>query len=312
MSRTLALVGAVGALLLLPAPEPAHAGVIVLKNGNVIVGRIRDEEVNKESITVRWPYKDRTERGHQEVERFRVRWYDTAQDLPTDAYWEQYSDTEEFPIDDRYLGLLERWKLRKESVNDGFGEITLVDPFQSGDRTSLNPIPVENETFRIQKPEGWTSSIEDGITVFVSDESGKEGFRPRIHVFSMESVVKGRIEDQILWLEQQMGRLADKAGGFEVREKARLRPRGGGFDQEMLTRTVRLDRPVLTLRKLLFRKKRTYVFAAYAHEQDYTGRELLFQACMRSLEIFEDTAMEAAAAAASKEAGQQEKPDEPR
>lgn len=297
-------------LALLVLPTTALAGVIVLENGNVIVGRIREAEVNKETITIRWPYKDRTEKGHQQVERYRVRWFHVEADMPTDAYWDQYEDLERYPIERRYHGLRERWKLRKRAQQEDLGDIMVIDPFQGGaGHTNLNPIPVESETFRVHKPEGWTSSIEEGITVFVSNEPGKEGFRPRIHVFSMPSVIEG-VEEQILWVQEQLERLADDTGTFEVRQKKRLRPRAGGFDQEMLTKTVRLNRPVMTLRKLSFRKDRTYFFAAYAHEQDYSGLELLFQACMRSLEIFEDAGKEekddkgAPAAAAATEAGQ--------
>src|SRR5690606_32348480 len=105
-----------------------------------LVGRIREAEVNKEMITIRWPYKDRTEKGHQQVERYRVRWVHVEADAPSDEYWEQYNDLERFPIDDRYHGLLERWKLRKRVQQEDLGDIMVIDPFQGGvGQTNLNP-----------------------------------------------------------------------------------------------------------------------------------------------------------------------------
>jgi len=136
-------------------PAPAYAGCVVLKNGEVLVGRIREEEVTTEQITMRWPYKTKTERGEIDIPRFRVRWFDREADEPTDAYWEEFGDTK---IDSQWLVLYEKWKLRnkKDELGEGF-EIT-PENFMS--KASLSPIPVENGNFKIQKPEGWTSSIE--------------------------------------------------------------------------------------------------------------------------------------------------------
>lgn len=297
MSRRALLTLTCGALAALLLPTLAEAGVVVLKNGKVIVGKVRADEVNSEKVVVRWPYKHRTFRGKQEVERFRVRWFSADSDEPTEDYWEQFNDVNEYPIEEKYLPLLERWKIRQQVASEEgeFTELLVVDPFSRGG-TALSPIPVENERFRIQKPEGWTSSIEDGITVFEAAEPGRGGYRARIHVFWVDSLrkpVKGRtIEAMVTDLvEKQLASLADDKEGFEVRERKHLKQRAAGADQELVTKTVRLERPIVSLRQIYFRKKRTYFFSTYCHEQDYAGLEVLFKACMRSLEIFEDTAI---------------------
>src|SRR5690606_27881162 len=129
-------------LALLVLPATAQAGVIVLENGDVIVGRIREAEVNKEMITIRWPYKEKAEKGRRHVGRCSVRWCRVEADPPSDEYWVQYNDIERCPIDDRYQGRLERWKLRKRVAQEEVGDIMVIDPFQGGaGQTNLNPIP---------------------------------------------------------------------------------------------------------------------------------------------------------------------------
>jgi hypothetical protein len=267
-------------------PEPVHAGCIVLKNGEVLVGRIREDEITKTNVTIRWPYKEKTERGVLDCPRFRVRWFDPKADEPTDEYWEKYG--EEF-IDAEWRPLYEKWKLRKKAREESLEGDFLMTAENFISKAQLSAIPVENGNFKIQKPEGWTSSIdENGITIFTSDKPGTEGFRARIHVFAVKSAI-GQTEDQVRWVEKEVERLAGPGGKFEVRERKRLKARASGFDQEMVTQTTRFERTVMTLRKMMFRKKNTYFFTAYAHERDYSGLELLFKACMRSLELREDS-----------------------
>ncbi len=276
---------ALTALALCAGPE-AEAGVVVLKNGEVLVGKIRkDDVVIKEQITVR--FRDGKERGEIEIPWFRIRWHDIEAEGLTDEYWETYGGK---PIQgSRWAKEYEEWKIRQRARADALEGDFLLSAETLLSKARLSPIPVENGNIKIQKPEGWSSSIdEDGITIFVSDKAGSEGFRPRIHVFAVKAA-SGQAVDQIEWVENEAARLAGKSGTFEVRERKRLHIRASGSDQELLTLTRRLDRPVLTLRKILFRKRNTYFFAGYAHERDYQGLESLFKDCMRSLELREDT-----------------------
>ena len=278
----------------LVAPAAAEAGGIVLNNGNVITGRIRKEEDTAEFVTMRWPYKHLTHRGHQKYEHgsapHNIRWHrrNTEKqdyDQPTDEYWEKYEDIEKYPIDPKFMALRERWLLKRKRQEDSNEELVVIDdPLTKGPR--LHPIPVDAGTFKVQKPEGWSSLVEDNIWIFQAKEA-REGYHPRIHVFAGPAVI-GQADDQLQWFESRMKRVADE-GGFEVKDKAHLKTRpGGGFDQVMSTRTVVRNRPVMALRKVFFRKKHTYFFTAYCHESEFPELRALFERCMASMRINED------------------------
>jgi hypothetical protein len=88
-------VAVVVALAAVAAPRAAHAGIIILKNGKVFIGKIDPEDVTEESITMRQPrlYKGAPAvRGEQKFPRYEVRWHDTASDEPTDEYMKQFED----------------------------------------------------------------------------------------------------------------------------------------------------------------------------------------------------------------------------
>jgi hypothetical protein len=262
----------------------AQAGIVVLKNGEVLVGRIRADEDTQDELIMRWPYKERTERGEIKLPKYRIRWYDREADEPTDEYWEKYEND---LIDANWIPMLERWRVRKRAESETT-DVPILEGFDSP-RGKLSPVPVQTADFSIRKPDGWTSSTEDQITIFVSDQPGTDGYRARVHVFAVPSLQKESSERQVEWIQREMGRLGVGTGNkFEVRELKRLKPVRGGFDQELLTVTTRAERQVLCLRQVSFRDKRTYVFAAYADERDYGQLEILFKACMRSLVILED------------------------
>ncbi len=279
---------AVAGLLVVTAPS--EAGIVVLKNGEVLVGRIRADEDTQEELIVRWPYKDKTESGHIKLPKFRVRWYDRDADEPTDAYWEKYEND---VIDSQWLPALERWRIRKRAESE-VTDVAILEGFDSP-RGKLSPVPVQTRDFELRKPDGWTSATEDGITIFVSDQAGADGYRARVHVFSVPSLQKESTEKQVDWVQREIGRLGVGAGNkFDVREMKRLKPVRGGFDQELLTATTRGERTIFCLRQVSFRDKRTYFFSAYADERDYSGLEILFKACMRTLNILEDQRAQAA------------------
>lgn len=293
--RSIVISGALAACALsatLFAPAPAEAGVIILNNGNVITGRIRKEEDTAEFVTMRWPYKHLTHRGHQKYEHgsapHNIRWHrrNTEKqdyDQPTDEYWERYEDVEKYPIDPKFMALRERWLLkRKRQEDSNEGLVVIDDPLTKGPR--LHPIPVDAGSFKVQKPEGWSSLVEDNIWIFQAKEA-REGYHPRIHVFAGPAVI-GQADDQLQWFESRMKRVADD---FEVKDKAHLKTRpGGGFDQVMSTRSVVRNRPVMALRKVFFRKKHTYFFTAYCHESEFPELRALFERCMASMRINED------------------------
>ncbi|MBX3471628.1 MAG: hypothetical protein KF878_32640 [Planctomycetes bacterium] len=266
------------------AAAPSEAGVIVLKNGEVLIGRIRADEDTQEELIMRWPYKERTDRGEIKIPKFRIRWYDRDADEPTDAYWEKYENEN---IDSKWMPSLEKWRIRRRSATEGH-DVLVFEGFD-GPRGKLSPVPVQTSDFEVRKPDGWSSSNEDGIIIFTSDQAGVDGYRARIHVFAVPSLPKESTETQAGWVQREIARLGLGDGNkFEVRESGRLKPARGGFDQELLTSTTRGERTVFSLRQVSFRDKKTYFFAAYADEREFSGLEILFKACMRSLQILED------------------------
>lgn len=290
-TNTTLLAGGLAVAALLGLAQPAEAGIVILKNGEVLVGRIRADEDTQDELIMRWPYKERTESGHIKLPKFRIRWYDRDVDEPSDAYWEKYEND---VIDAAWLPLLEKWRIRKRAESEQ-PDVAILEGFDSP-RGKLSPVPVQTGHFEIRKPDGWTSATEDGITIFVSDQAGADGYRARIHVFSVPSLQRESAERQVDWMQREIGRLGAGAGNkFDVREMKRLKPVRGGFDQELLTATTRAERTVFCLRQVSFRDKRTYFFCAYADERDYSGLEILFKACMRSLTILEDQRAQAAA-----------------
>lgn len=275
-------------------PWRAQAGIIILNNGNVFVGRIRKEEDTSETVIMRWPYKHLATRGHQKFEHgaapHNIRWHrrNTEKedfDAPTDEYWEQYEDLEKFPVDAKWLPLREKWLLKRKRQEGGAdtGLLVIDDPLTKGPR--LSPIAVDGGTFKVNKPEGWTSVVEDNIWIFQAKE-GKEGYKPRIHVFSGPAVI-GQADEQLHWFENRLGRVADK-GGFEIKDRAHLKTRPNGFDQVLSSRTVVRGRAVMALRKIFFRNKRTYFFVSYCHESEWPELRPLFERCMSTMEIGED------------------------
>lgn len=271
-------------LAVLTMTQEAQAGIVVLKNGEVLVGRIRADEDTQDELIMRWPYKLRTERGEITLPKYRLRWYDREADEPTDEYWEKHEND---IIDANWIPALERWRVRKRAESE-VPDVPIMDGFDSP-RGKLSPVPVQTADFSIRKPDGWTSSTEDQITIFISDQPGADGYRPRVHVFAVPSLQRESAERQVEWMQREIGRLGVGAGNkFEIRELKRLKPVRGGFDQEMLTTTTRAERQVLCLRQVSFRDKRTYLFSAYADERDYGQLEILFKACMRTLVILED------------------------
>ena len=107
------------ALTLTLIATPAFAGTVILENGQVVVGKIKQEEANEDSVTVRWPYKDFAppmaedgeNRGEWVIPMHKVRWMDVQADGPTEAYWAEFGELE---IGDDYKAAQQRWKMRQE------------------------------------------------------------------------------------------------------------------------------------------------------------------------------------------------------
>lgn len=279
------------------APQQVEAGVIVLHNGKVFVGRIRPEEDGKRQVTMRWPYKQQTQRGKQVFEHgqlpHNIRWHrrndanGEEYDQPNDEYWEKFGDLEKYPLDQRYLELYEQWKLRQERRAATFDPVMILDdPMSKGPR--LAAVPEEsNPLFKINRPEGWSASVEDEITIFKASE-GLEGYLPRIHVFAGPRL-KGRADAIVGMFEEQMSKAADP-GTWKITDRPSPRTRGSGYDYAFTSQSTVRGRNVVAMRKIFIREKHIYFVVAYCHEKEFPELRGLFTRCSESMEIAEDQA----------------------
>src|SRR5688572_3509944 len=99
--------GILAALLLAgPFVGSADAGILITREGKVIIGRINKDDPTEEGVRVYWPYKERRERGTFFFPKNLVRWHDAESDEPSNAYWDQYGNE---PIDPQWLPLRDRY-----------------------------------------------------------------------------------------------------------------------------------------------------------------------------------------------------------
>lgn len=282
--------GLLASVVVLPAP--AEAGVIVLNNGKVFVGRIRQED--RLQVTMTWPYKQQTQRGKQVFEHgtqpHNIRWHkvngkDEDYDQPDDEYWEKYGDLEKFPIDQRYMELYERWKIRQERRAASFDEVMIIDdPLTKGPRLAVL-VDESNPLFKINRPEGWNASVEDEITIFKAKD-GLEGYSPRIHVFAAPRL-KGRPDKMVAELEERLAAAAD-ANTWQILDRPSPRTRGSGYDYSFTSRSTVRGRNIVAMRKIFIREKHIYFYTAYCHEKELPELRGLFERCAETLVIVED------------------------
>lgn len=86
--RILHLALALVAVLLISSP--ASAGVIVLKNGKVLIGDFSDEDVSEEEIKLH-PIPGK--KNVLKVPRHKIRWFSTEGKEPSDEYWKQFLES---------------------------------------------------------------------------------------------------------------------------------------------------------------------------------------------------------------------------
>jgi hypothetical protein len=275
-SRALAL--AVAALAL---PAPAEAGVVVLNNGEVLVGRIRPNEDGPRGLTLRWPYRENTTLGQVEVRKTQpgaeprpgeIRWYSREADEPTDDYWERFH---RLPIDPAYHAARDRWRERQL-------------PPPPPPRARLDPIPIETGQFLVRKPEGWSASLqpdpdsEEEVLLLRAPSNDSPGWvRVESHVRAPgdktdEDLAAAVLED-----------LADRLEGRVLRSDDPL-PAAGGLDvQHRILGAEGDDRWIFAV-WIHVRPERTYLVVARAAERDFEALAPTFTLVAQSLQLHED------------------------
>lgn len=279
----------------LVAPRTAHAGIIILKNGKVFIGRIDAEDVTDENVVMRQPrlYKGAPAvRGEQKFPKYEIRWFDANSDEPTDEYMKLYEDA---PIDQRYTPYVQRWKERRESQLTV--AIPIIPTLKTGSLSAIStPAKWGVDEATIRKPTGWTLNKINDIYVFESDQKGTEGFVPRIHLFAVDAPI-AQVSDVLTWIRSEIEKLS-AADGFDLKaEGTQPKPVKGGYDCEWVTASRHRAKTIRALRKIYFRDHRTYFITCYAHEKDFEGLLILFRSCIGTLTINEGGSSTAATAA---------------
>lgn len=263
---------------------PTEAGIIVLDNGETIVGKFGADDVTDEVISIRT--LEGEGRSAMKVPRHRVRWHDTEAFAPTDAYFERHLEDS---LASRWEPLREEYRIRMAAKGTTDVDVVVVDP---GDLIKGEPLTrLELQHMSVGSPRGWRNdtSKPDEITMCVSTKKPPESrYKPRIHVFSVEAP-RDDAGDQLEMIQAELKKLAT-AGGYRTEELHRLRQRpDGGVDQVMITVTRGADgHEIRALRKICFRAERTYFFAAYADARDFEEEEGRFWASLESFEPKED------------------------
>lgn len=280
-ARRVQLAGALaGALVgLLVGTCACDAGVVVLKNGNVIVGKVsRDPETG--DVLVRWPHGSQRKTGKLLVPAHTLRWANPDQDVLSDDYFREHLDA---PLQGAlWLRMLEEYKLRQERRGDD-DQGPLIVP------TSLDPLAlpaIDAPGFRLRKPRGWGASLQEGILILQAPPEGGRGFQPRIHAFAVEGVEESP-SAQVGWVQAELGRLEDATAGraeFRLLGSVEMSAAGGETQARFVSETLYEGLRVRALRRLVFRGGKTYVLCAYADGPDFAAHEGLFRACLDSLE----------------------------
>lgn len=277
-----------GALVLGPFVGRADAGIVITKEGKVIIGRIVKDEITEEgNVKIHWPYKDRHERGTFIFEKNRIRWYDVESDEPSNEYWDKYANE---PIDPAYLPLRDRYLDSKQRRLDPNLKLFLDSMRDSSPRARLSPqtfpFKMGNSEMTFRKPEGWNRDESvNGMLMLISDTKGEEGYLPRIHMWSIPSAPV-QPSDQVTWMRDELIRIAGASDTYESRDEDGPKVKVGGHDYTIQT-TIRRQgsKPITALRHIFFRTNRTYFFAAYAHEKDFEKYAMLFRMCLQSVTV---------------------------
>ncbi len=249
----------------------SEAGIVVLKNGEVFVGKIRADGVTSRSIVLNGV---RGEDGQFTVPRHRVRWFDADANVLTDEY---FADHVTAPLlGSSWVAARESWITERNREPLPPIEIIVSEP-------QLEMIPFSGHGFDVRRPYGWEATVRNGIMVFKSPSVFASGFTPRIHVFSVESV-DGDRSDQVNWIRAELERVSGRAR-FQIVELNRLRQVAEGENQRLVTETNLEDRKVLAVREILFRNGRTYFFAGYADSRDFSGLREIMQLSLDSLSL---------------------------
>ncbi|MCA8922626.1 MAG: hypothetical protein KDD82_12505 [Planctomycetes bacterium] len=291
---------AIGALTLGLAPGAAEAGILVKKNGVTFIGKLNPETTPPcpadaknmpESVIMTWPYKDNVDgpfgRSSLTFHDYEIRWYSVTDDAPTEEYWTEHLDED---IDVKWHKLRDEFKrgLNTESKG-GFTPIKPEIDLTNERNRVLSPHPHRFGKAKVNFPDGWNVRNVGKLFIIEKSEPGADGFRPKIHLYEVDSVpamVPETVDMVRNTLSKQLAAIKDAK--FEVLDRSQPKAIAGvGFDVNLSTASTVGGRKIRSLRTIAFRAEQTYFFSAYAHENDWVELEGLFKKCRNTLKVEE-------------------------
>lgn len=297
------IVGVSACLLwLLVGLGPAEGGVIVLKDGTVLQGRIDKKKITDDAVKISWPYKGYThtsgvKRGEWKLETRQIRWFDADSDTLTDDYFDKYADDKTYKLDPRFEDLRSAYLSRKKGESEikevGIDLKEWVKRRKKA--TEIGSVPISTKHFEIFKPRGWIRKEKLSIprpgerqrTFMLVAPEPFSGYAARIHVSSVVRPPKS-VAEQLEWYLSEVKRLS-RNGLLEIREKQKETIRGDrSRNVELTTVTRHKGIAVWAYRAILFRPERVYFVTCYAHRDEFGQLKTLFRRCVEKLQLAED------------------------
>lgn len=144
----------------------AEAGIVILRDGKVFVGKIEKEDVTDDSVKVHFPYKTSDGLTHQvgdgkesaiELSKKNIRWFDADLDEPSSAYWEKFADES---LDAFWK---QRWLESKRAPEPKPAPQPVTVELRSGERLEGKLIGMAGGVYTIQTKDGQRTLNESEV-----------------------------------------------------------------------------------------------------------------------------------------------------
>ncbi len=285
----------------------ASGDILITKTGRIFVGRLDPDNEERQTVTMRWPYKGITDKGAMTfyLER-EVRWHKRGVDAPDESYWGEYAQEE---LD---TSVASRSALTQEELNQilterankllerlqGEGPATTIRP---SDTTGAAPIVVsraseltlgEREVDRawrygIRIPDGWEGGKHQGIHFWVGPE--ENGFQPQIHVmFFGEPPVKSLMgEHGLVSLTLDVSK--NFATAYDAARISPVEKDPAGDTQKCVAEVVveQGERRIFSRKVFIITGNQAFILASYDLEENVELRDKVIRQALASFEITE-------------------------
>ena len=284
-------------LILLLMAGFAQAGIVVTKKGRVFKGKIKANEVKKDSITMHHPRHGNGEKldlgksARFKFQRNQIRWFHKDLNDLNDQYWKLHKGKK---IDPGFEAPPSN-DLKNNAggvLTDAFGISEDAKNILRQRKNILSRRKLEKAGCGFYPPANWEFQA-GGNDIFVMVNSGRSslnGFPARIHVFSVKSPPQKlvSIDTQLKWYEAAIKRLSEDSKVSRLNgDKEELL----GIHNKNITMTTLTTRGSLRIvvrRYIFLRKERVYFVSCYATEKEYKIQSPLFDEFRKNLSLISD------------------------